>query len=379
MMDRPKRILIVDDDPKILGLLSDMVTSLQHQVETAQDGFEAMAKVGLDIDLILLDVNMPGMDGFEVARSIRKQYLPNELPIIMVTGMATREDRIGAVNAGANDFVAKPFDLTEIHVRMKSLLGMKAAHDALRRHKDQLEEIVRRRTQALRTALDDVVEAQRRLRAANLETIQRLMAAAEYKDMGSAAHIQRMSEFSALIARKLRLSPQRIELIYHASAMHDIGKIGMPQEILLKPGKLNRREWRDIKRHPTIGAKILQNSTSQLLRLGEIIALTHHEKWDGSGYPKGLRGDEIPVEGRISAIADVFDALTSKRPYKEAFSNDTAFQILWNGRGKHFDPELVDLFLSCSDEIVGIQSAFLSKETTQETTPKGFSLAQSTY
>jgi len=138
-MDRPKRILIVDDDPKILGLLGDMVSSLQHEVETAKDGFEAMAKVGLDIDLILLDVNMPGMDGFEVSRSIRKQYLANELPIIMVTGMATREDRIGAVNAGANDFVAKPFDLTEIRVRMKSLLGMKAAHDTLRRHKDQLE------------------------------------------------------------------------------------------------------------------------------------------------------------------------------------------------------------------------------------------------
>jgi putative two-component system response regulator len=379
MTDRPKRILIVDDDQKILGLLADMVSSLGHEVETANDGFEAMAKVGLDIDLILLDVNMPGMDGFEVARSIRKQYLANELPIIMVTGMATREDRIGAVNAGANDFVAKPFDVTEIHVRMKSLLGMKAAHDALRQHKDQLEDIVRRRTQALRTALDDVVEAQRRLRGANLETIQRLVVCAEYKDMGSAAHIQRMSEFSALIARKLRLSPQRVELIYHASPMHDIGKIGMPQKILLKPGKLNQREWRDMKRHPTIGARILQKSTSQLLRLGEIIALTHHEKWDGSGYPKGLRGDEIPIEGRISAVADVFDALTSKRPYKEAFSNDKAFQILWEGRGKHFDPELVDLFLSSVDEIVEIQSAFLSQETAHGTVAEGFSLPQSTY
>ncbi len=378
-MDRHTRILIVDDDPKILRLLSDMVSSLQHEVETAKDGFEAMAKVGLDIDLILLDVNMPGMDGFEVARSIRKQYLANELPILMVTGMATREDRIGAVNAGANDFVAKPFDLTEIRVRIKSLLGMKAAHDALRRHKEQLEDVVRRRTQALRTALDDVVEAQRRLRAANLETIQRLVVAAEYNDLGSATHIQRMSKFSALIAKRLQLSPQRIELIYQASPMHDIGKIGMPQEILLKPGKLNRREWQHIKRHPTIGAKILQKSTSQLLRLGEIIALTHHEKWDGSGYPKGLRSDEIPVEGRISAIADVFDALTSKRPYKEAFSNDMAFQVLWDGRGKHFDPELVDLFVSSIDGIVEIQSAFLSRETAQETIAKGFHLVQSTY
>jgi len=378
-MDRPKRILIVDDDPKILGLLGDMVSSLKHEVEFARDGFEAMAKIGLDIDLILLDVNMPGMDGFEVARSIRKQYLPNELPIIMVTGMATREDRIGAVNSGANDFIAKPFDLTEIRVRMKSLLGMKAAHDELRRHKDQLEEIVQRRTHALRTALDDVVEAQRRLRTANLETIQRLVVAAEYKDIGSAAHIQRISEFSALIARRLRLSPQRVELISQASPMHDIGKIGMPQEILLKKGKLNRREWLHIKRHPTIGAKILQRSTSQLLRLGEIIALTHHEKWDGSGYPKGLRGVEIPIEGRIIAVADVFDALTSKRPYKEAFSNDKAFQILWDGRGKHFDPELVDLFLSDVDEVIEIQRVFLSQETAPETVAENLSLPQSTY
>jgi putative two-component system response regulator len=378
-MDRPKRILIVDDDPKILGLLADMVSSLQHEVETAKDGFEAMAKVGLDIDLILLDVNMPGMDGFEVARSIRKQYLANELPIIMVTGMDTREDRIGAVNAGANDFIAKPFDLTEIRVRMKSLLGVKAAHDALRQHKDQLEDIVQRRTQALRTALDDVVEAQRRLRAANLETIQRLVVAAEYKDMDSAAHIQRMSEFSALIARRLRLPPQRVELISQASPMHDIGKIGMPQEILLKPGKLNRREWRHMKQHPTIGAKILQKSTSQLLRLGEIIAVTHHEKWDGSGYPKGLRGIEIPIEGRISAIADVFDALTSKRPYKEAFSNGKAFQILWDGRGKHFDPELIDLFLSDVDEAIEIQGVIQSQDMERENVTESLSLSHPTY
>ena len=197
--------------------------------------------------------------------------------------------------------------------------------------------------------------------------------------MGSDAHIQRMSEFSALMARRLRLSPQRVELIYQASPMHDIGKIGMPQEILLKPGKLNRREWRHIKRHPTIGAKILQESTSQLLRLGEIIALTHHEKWDGSGYPKGLRGDEIPIESRISAIADVFDALTSKRPYKEAFSNEKAFQILWEGRGKHFDPELVDLFLSDVDEAIEIQGVFLSQGMARETVAESFSLSQSTY
>ena len=376
-MNTAKRILIVDDDPETLELLANMVRSLGHDVETANDGFEALAKVGLDIDLILLDVKMPGMDGFEVARSVRKRYLPNELPIIMVTGMATREDRIEAVKAGANEFIAKPFDVTEVRIRMKSLLEMKEAHDALRRHKEELEGIVQRRTQALRSALDDVVEARRRLRVANLETIQRLVVAAEYKDLESAAHIQRMSEFSALIARKIHLAPQRVELIYHASPMHDIGKIGTPQEILLKPGKLNRREWRRIRQHPTIGAKILQKSASQLLRLGETIALTHHEKWDGSGYPKGLRGDEIPIEGRICAIADVFDALTSKRPYKEAFSNDKAFHILWKGRGKHFDPKLVEVIVANVDEVIEIQNAFLSQESAEETLSERFSSARS--
>ncbi len=376
-MNTAKRILVVDDDPEILELLANIVRSLSHDVETANDGFEALAKVGLDIDLILLDVKMPGMDGFEVARSVREQYLQNELPIIMVTGMATREDRIGAVKAGANDFIAKPFDVTEVRVRMKSLLEMKEAHDALRRHKEELEGIVQKRTQALRSALDDVVEARRRLRVANLETIQRLVVASEYKDLESAAHIQRMSEFSALIARTIHFTPQRVELIYHASPMHDIGKIGTPQEILLKPGKLNRREWRQIRQHPTIGAKILQESASQLLRLGETIALTHHEKWDGSGYPKGLRGNEIPIEGRICAIADVFDALTSKRPYKEAFSNDEAFHILLKGRGKHFDPELVALFVADVDEVIEIQSTFQSQERAQETISERFSSAPS--
>lgn len=365
-MDMPKRILIVDDDPDILLLLSDIVRALRHEVETARDGFEALAKIGLDIDLILLDVNMPGIDGFEVARSVRKQYLSYELPIIMVTGMDSREDRLGAIEAGANDFLAKPFDMTEIRVRMKSLLEMKEAHDSLRRHKDELEGIVLKRTQALRNALDDVVEAQRSLRVANLETIQRLVVAAEYKDLGSTAHIQRMSEFSALIARRLHLSPQRIEPIFYASAMHDIGKIGTPQDILLKPGELNRREWQHIKQHPGIGAKILENSNSQLLRTAEVIALTHHEKWDGSGYPKGIRGEEIPLEGRICAVADVFDALTSKRPYKEAFSNDDACQILWEAREKHFDPQLVDVFVSRGDEIIGIQQSFLAQTNTPD-------------
>lgn len=278
MMNTAKRILIVDDDPEILELLANMVRSLHYDVETANDGFEALAKVGLDIDLILLDVKMPGMDGFEVARSVRKQYLPNELPIIMVTGMASREDRIGAVKAGANEFIAKPFDVTEVRVRMKSQLEMKEAHDALRKHKEDLEGIVKKRTQALRSALDDVVEARRRLRVANLETI----------------------------------------------------------------------------------------------------ALTHHEKWDGSGYPKGVRGDEIPIEGRICAIADVFDALTSKRPYKEAFSNDKAFHILWEGRGKHFDPNLVAFFVANVDEVIEIQSTFLSQGRAEEAISKQFSSARST-
>ena len=355
-MNKPSRILVVDDERDIRRLLRDILETLGYEVEIARDGFEAMAKLALDIDLVLSDVMMSGMDGFELVKRIRDNPDFQDLPVIIVTGMTTRKDRIRAVEVGANDFVAKPFELTEINVRIKSLLRSKEAHDELKRHKQELEGVVARRTLALRNALDETVEIQRMLRKAHIETINRLVVAAEYKDKGTAGHIQRMSRFSALLAQKINLPPSEIELILRASPMHDIGKIGTPEDILLKPGKLNEDEWVMIKKHPLIGGDILKQSSSDLLRAGEVIALSHHEKWDGSGYPNGLAGEDIPLWGRICAVADVFDALTNERPYKPAYSNEESLRILREGSGKHFDPHLVDIFINSMDEVVGIQS-----------------------
>ncbi len=354
-MEKKSRILIVDDDEHIRLLLQKMLKKLGHDTETASDGFEAISKLVFDIDLILLDVIMPGMDGFQVAAEIRKNIEYSDVPIIMVTGLDSRDDRIKAVKSGVNDFISKPVDLTELKVRTISLLDMKRSRDELKHHQEELERIVEQRTLALRKSMNDVVNAQRQLQNAHMETIHRLVVAAEFKDSGTANHIKRMSHFSAMVGRLIKLSPGDIEMILHASPMHDIGKIGTPEEILLKPGKLNKPEWELMRQHPVIGSQILADSSSVLLQTGEIIAISHHEKWDGTGYPFGLKKDTIPLFGRICSIADVFDALTSIRPYKEAFSNEKALNLMKHGVGKHFDPELFALFSENMKEVEDIQ------------------------
>ncbi len=354
-MDKPKRILIVDDEESLRTVLREMIQSLGHESEIAQDGFEALAMLQMKVDLVLLDVMMPGMDGFEVARRIRKDPVHSDTPIIMVTGLASRTDRLNAVAVGANDFISKPFDLTELRVRTESLLKMKEAQDQIKKHKTELEQTVDERTQALRKALSSLGDAQRKLQDAYLDIIRRLAVAAEYKDKHTSSHIFRMSRFSAMLARKVELPPGEVELILHASPMHDVGKIGVADDILLKPGKLSSDEWEIMRQHPTIGSHIMSESKSDLLQAGEIIAASHHEKWDGSGYPNNLSGDEIPLWGRICAIADVFDAVTSDRPYKKAYPNEKAFEIIDKGKGDHFDPTLAEVFLQSPEEIESIQ------------------------
>jgi len=357
-MDKPKRILIVDDVEENRELLESIITSLGHESEMAEDGIEALAKLKLDIDLVLLDVQMPGIDGYEVARRIRRNSDVSDIPIIMVTALTSKEERLRAVEAGANDFITKPIDKTEVRVRMASLLKMKESQDMIRHYQAELETKVEQRTADLRKALQGMVEAQRSTHEAHLDTIHRLAIAAEYKDHNTAAHIQRMSYYSAVLARALNLPPGEVELILNASPMHDVGKIGTPDAILLKPAKLNDPEWRVMRQHPTMGGEILGDSSYELLQAGAIIALSHHEKWDGSGYPKGLKGDDIPLYGRICAVADVFDALTSERPYKKTFANDASLDFMKAGRGKHFDPKLLDLFIENFDEVLRIQKKF---------------------
>jgi putative two-component system response regulator len=359
---RRKRVLVIDDDTGIRKITQILVEGLGHDVEPARDGIEGLAKLQLGIDLILLDVVMPGLDGFDVCRRIRQDPNGRDVPVIMVTSLETREHRLEAVEAGANDFIAKPVDETELRIRSTSLLKMKAAQDELRLYQSHLEEIVEERTASLREALEQMAEAQRLTYQAQLETVERLAMLAEYKDKVTARHIQRMSEYCAVIARGLKLPPAEVELILHASRMHDVGKVAVPESILRKPSSLDQSEWRVMRSHSTIGSAILDNSSSKILQAGRVIAQNHHERWDGAGYPNGLAGHDIPLWGRICAVGDVFDAVTSERPYKPAFPNDEALQLLKDGRGKHFDPRVVDAFFECLEEILAVQAKFKDQD-----------------
>ena len=359
MRNHANRILVVDNEELNRELLEAMLTSIGYEVDLVEDGFQALSMVRLDFDLVLLDIMMPGMDGFEVAQRIREDGEFGDVPICMVTSLAGKEERLRAVAAGANDFITKPVDKLELKVRAASLIRMKETQDEIKRYRAELEKMVDKRTIHLKQALKDAAEGQRLTYQSQLETIERLAIAAEYKDEDTGLHVRRMSRYCHLLAIKCGLTPHDCEIIRNASPMHDVGKMGIPDAILLKPDKLDPVEWEIMKRHTILGGKILDGSSSELLQVGDTIALSHHEKWDGSGYPKGLSGESIPLMGRIVAIADVFDALTSKRPYKDAFPNEKALQIMKEGKGKHFDPALLDVFLENLGEIENIQSQCL--------------------
>ena len=351
-----RRVLIVDDDDTTRRVIEILMTSFGYGVETARDGVEGLSKLASGVDLVLLDVVMPGMDGFEVCRRIRHDPATRDVPVMIVTSTDSRGDRLSAVEAGATDFIAKPVDETELRVRSASLLKMKEAQDALKSIRANLEDLVERRSASLRRALVQMAEAQRRTYIAQLDTVERLAIVAEYKDQVTARHIQRMSEYCAVIARGLEMAAADVELVMHASRMHDVGKIAIPDAILQKPAALDPAEWEVMRQHPGIGAAILDNSPSQVLQAGRVIALHHHERWDGGGYPGGMSGEQIPLWGRICAVADVFDAVTSERPYKRAFSNDEAMRMLREGRGAHFDPHLIDVFFERADDILAVQA-----------------------
>ena len=351
MNDKPC-ILVVDDQVPNVELLEAHLVQEGYELIKASNGEEALAKLsGTPIDLILLDVMMPGMDGFEVTRRIRQDEAHRLLPIILVTALKETEDRVKGIEAGCDDFLSKPFDKMELLARVRSLLKVKAYNDLLGNYRKELESEVAKRTEELKQAFE-------KIKAASLDTIYRLSMAAEYKDEDTGTHIMRMSHYAAAVARRMGLDENAIETILYASPMHDIGKIGIPDLILLKPAKLAPLEWEIMKQHTTIGAKILKGSDAEFIKLGEVIAQGHHEKWDGSGYPKNLKGAEIPLACRIVAIADVFDALTSKRPYKEPFSVEKSLAIIMEGRGIQFDPDVVDAFFAIQDKILAIMTRY---------------------
>ena len=354
MEERP-RILVVDDHPENIELLEAFLIPQGYEVVRAATGEEALKRLsGNDVALMLLDVMMPGIDGYEVIRRVRQDSAHKQLPIVLVTAFRDKEERVKGIDAGCDDFLSKPVDKMELLARVRSLLKVKAYNDLMSKYREDLESEVSTRTEELRCAFEGI-------RAASLETIVRLSRAAEYRDEGTGAHILRMSHYAAAVAGKMGLSEKDVETILYAAPMHDIGKIGIPDHILMKPGKLNAEEWEVMKSHAPIGARILEGSEADVIQLGETIAGTHHEKWNGEGYPVGLKGEGIPVSGRIAAIADVFDALTSRRPYKEPLSVDQSFSIIAEGRGTHFDPAVVDAFVALRSEILQIQARYQSE------------------
>ncbi len=351
MKDNPV-ILVVDDQPQNVELIEAYLAPQGYEIVTAVNGEEALGKIsGRKIDLVLLDVMMPGMDGFEVTRRVRQDDKHRLLPIVLVSGLQETGDRVKGIEAGCDDFISKPFDKMELLARVRSLLKVKEYNDLMSNFRKELESEVAKRTEELKHVFE-------RVKAASLETIYRLSRASEYRDDDTGTHIKRMSRYSAAVARHMGLDESTVETILYAAPMHDLGKIGIPDRILLKPGKLDPLEWEIMKSHTTIGAGILKGSEAEFIRLGETIAQHHHEKWDGSGYPDGLKGSKIPIVGRITTIADVFDALTTKRPYKEAFVVERSLAIIKGGRGSHFDPDVVDAFLAIQDEILFIKKQY---------------------
>lgn len=357
----PCRVLAVDDDPGSRGALAKALRLFGHEVETAADAPEALARLRLGAALVVLDADMPGMDGFDLTLRIRQEAGWSDTPVLMVTGLEGRQHRLRAVEAGVNDFIAKPWEPVELFLRSESLLKSKAALDELKVARQELERAVARRTEDLRVTLDELAAAQRGTRQAHLEAVRLLVHAAEYKDVDTAAHVDRMRWYADLLARALGLPPRQVELIREAAPMHDVGKIGIPDSVLLKPGPLTAEERSVMQRHTTIGARVLGYSDADVLRMGRVIALSHHERWDGSGYPSGLKGMDIPLPARICAVADVFDALTMDRCYRRAIPRPQVVRMLRAERGTQFDPDVLDAFLDQLPEVARIQEAYQAR------------------
>ncbi len=328
------KILIVDDHEANVALLEGYLEELGGYTSvrsTTDPRTIFMRYAEQEPDLILLDLHMPELDGFEVLRQLRL-IVPGEsyLPVLVLTADITSETKRRALEAGAKDFLTKPFDPTEVLLRIRNLLETRFLHA-------HLADLVHERTA--------------QLEAAQAEILERLAVSAEYRDDMTGEHTRRVGDLAARIAAYLGLPPDEVALIREAGPLHDVGKIGIPDTILLKPGRITPEEFEQMKTHTTIGAKILSSGHSALVRLAEVIALSHHERWDGTGYPLGLSAEAISLPARIVAVADVFDALTHERPYKEAWPVAKAVAEIRAQAGRQFDPRVVEAFLSLPDAL----------------------------
>ena len=339
-------IIVVDDNATNLTLFRHLLRKIDGaEVECYADSVAALGWcTDNEPDLILLDYMMPVMDGLEFIR--RLQSIPGraDVPVVMVTADTQSDVRHRALELGAQDFLTKPVDKTELTARVRNLLALRASRRQLANRAEWLAEEVKKAT-------IEIVSREK-------EAILRLSRAAEYRDPETGMHLLRMSNYTRLIAGQVGLPPAEQELLLQAAPMHDIGKVGTPDHILLKPGRLTPEEFEIMKQHATIGYEILRDSASPLLQCAATLALAHHEKFDGSGYPQGLSGDSIPLYGRIVAVADVFDALTSERPYKKAWALDDAVDFLKTNAGSHFDPACVDGFLAAWPQALEIRNRY---------------------
>jgi len=366
------KIMILDDEPVNIKVVQKylMLAGYRHFL-TSVDPVPVVSMVSAEMpDVIVLDVMMPLISGLDILRELRGDERLAHIPTIVLTASDNEETRLKALELGATDFLSKPVNSAELIVRVRNALLIKAHHDHLKHYAQELSEQVRRRTAELT--------------ASRLELIHCLARAAEYRDNETGRHVARVGRYAGIVARQLQLDEEFVELIENAAPLHDMGKMGIPDSILLKPGKLTPDEfeamqkhcvygkrtcepmsfdeWRAFKSHTFLGEMIMDARSSPIITMAAKIALTHHEKWDGSGYPLGLSGQDIPLAGRIVAVADVFDALSSKRPYKPAFPTDRCFEIMEEGRGTHFDPTVLDAFLDCREAVVQVQMEYVDVE-----------------
>ncbi|HUP77496.1 MAG TPA: HD domain-containing phosphohydrolase [Pirellula sp.] len=362
---KKSKILIIDDESLNIDVVQGYLELEGYQyVDSTIDAVTAIRHIReFRPDLVLLDIHMPGISGLAILKAIRSDDSFSKLPVVILTASSTDETKLEALECGATDLLSKPVHRGELLARIRNVLTTKASQDQLCRYSEELELAVRQRTAELE--------------ASRLEVIHCLARAAEFRDDDTGQHIIRVGRYARIIGEELGLTNKQLDILEPAAQLHDVGKIGIPDSILLKPGKLTPEEFELIQKHcgygkkivdclpdreaefvrshAEYGSRIMDVGNSPILKMAKRIAVTHHERWDGSGYPLGLSGEDIPLEGRITAVADVFDALSSKRSYKPAFTLSKCFQILLEGRNVHFDPAVVDAFFSRRDEIIQIQ------------------------
>ncbi|WP_053160262.1 HD-GYP domain-containing protein [Pseudomonas sp. P1.8] len=369
-------LLVVDDTPDNLMLMTDLLKD-RYRVKAANSGEKALRVLQGDTlpDLILLDIMMPGMSGHEVAQRLKRDPRTRDIPIIFLTAMAGTDDEIHGLELGAVDYITKPIRPALVLARVDTQLKLKAAKDFLRDQNDYLEKEVQRRTREV-IAIQDVA-------------IQAMASLAETRDNETGNHIRRTQHYIKVLAEHLRehprfshfLSEETIELLFKSAPLHDIGKIGIPDHILLKPGRFTEEEFEIMKTHTTLGRDAIQHAEDALgirvdfLNLAKEIAYSHQEKWDGSGYPQGLAADDIPISARLMAVADVYDALISRRVYKSGMPHEQAVEIIRQGRGSHFDPDICDAFLACVEQFRAVAERFA--DTNQDMAAKQAALERS--